>query len=265
MYKCKQCKKVFDRKSNYERHINRKFKCIPSNSSKTAKKSSHQCPHCDKTFTRPYAAKKHLSICKNNNTTKIKGTKNVNMNGKNLTYTVSNNKNSNNNININLFLVSFAEDGIENISPDDLAEILDSKKNIIENIISNVNLNPAKPQHHNIYYPDIKSTYGEVYVNDKWIKKKIDEIMNTLLDVKIEDLNKILHGMKKYLNEDSINEIKEDINYAQDISKSRKKLISYIKPILYNNKDLIMKTRQLINKQQKNNQEIKTKKHKSKK
>ena len=38
MYKCKRCKKVFDRKSNYECHVNRIFKCSPSNSNKTAKK-----------------------------------------------------------------------------------------------------------------------------------------------------------------------------------------------------------------------------------
>ena len=65
MYQCKRCKKVFDRKSNYERHINRVFKCSPCNSNKTSKKSIiPQCPYCGKTFTRPYGIKKHLAVCK---------------------------------------------------------------------------------------------------------------------------------------------------------------------------------------------------------
>ena len=33
----------------------------------------------------------------------------------------------------------------------------------------------------------MKSAYGEVYENKSWIKKKIDEILDTLIDAKIED------------------------------------------------------------------------------
>ena len=73
--------------------------------------------------------------------------------------------------------------------------------------------------------------------------------MDILLDAKIDDLNIILNGMKDFLNKKTIDEIKEDINSAQHSSGSRKKLISYLKPILYNNKDLIIRTRKLINDQ----------------
>ena len=92
MYKCKRCKKVFDRKSNYECHVNRIFKCSLSNSNKTAKKLTiPQCPNCGKIFTRPYGVKKHLSVCKNNKSDSES----------------DNDESRNNNININLFLMDF--------------------------------------------------------------------------------------------------------------------------------------------------------------
>ena len=62
MYICKRCKKQFDRKSNYETHINRIFKCSPSN--KITRLKMHSCPQCGKTFTRKYGMTKHLRICK---------------------------------------------------------------------------------------------------------------------------------------------------------------------------------------------------------
>ncbi|AFX92036.1 hypothetical protein CE11_00003 [Megavirus courdo11] len=73
-------------------------------------------------------------------------------------------------------------------------------------------------------------------------KKRIHEIISKLLDSKVEDLNIIVNELSDYLNKKSIKKIKDAIKDA-DFSKpdSRKKLISYIKPILYENKDIIIK------------------------
>lgn len=247
MYTCKRCKKEFDRKSNYEYHVNKKYKCKFQTGSKTSKKIMYPCPKCNKEFTRKYSLDRHLVICKVKVVNKIKGHKNLNNIGD---FNNMASKSTNcNNININLFV--FSKDGIENISRKDLCSILRSDKNIFESIISNVNLNPDKPQHHNIFYGDTKSSYGEVYEDKKWIKRKIDEILNTLLDAKIEDLNEILNDMGDFLNKKTRDKIKDAIKNI-DCKKvgSRKKLITYLKPILYNHKEMIIKTRKLSKKQE---------------
>jgi hypothetical protein len=250
MYTCNRCKKNFDRKSNYDQHLNRMKKCKIIKSiggSKTNKKITHKCPKCNAGFTRKYSVVRHLQVCKNNINNEINGNKNLNNIG-NFNNLASKSENCNN---ININLIVFAKDGIKNISTKDLAEMLKSNKNIIESIISNVNLNPDKPQHHNICYSDIKSSYGEVYENKKWIKKKIDEIINVLVDAKIEDLNEILNDMNDFLNENTKKKIKEAIEIV-DYRKpgARKKLISYLKPLLYNHKEMIIKTRKLTKEQE---------------
>jgi hypothetical protein len=246
-YECPKCKRLFDRKSIYDDHMSRKTDCNKKNGSKTNKIIVHKCNACKKSFSRKDALQRHHKICKNIKTkTKINGNKNTNYSGNN--NTIATKSNNCNNININLIL--FAKDGIENISTKDLAEILKSDNNIIESIISNVNLNPKKPQHHNIYYGDTKSSYGEVYENNTWVRRKIDEILEILIEAKISDLNEILNDMTDFLNKKAIKKIKETIeNMDYTRPGARKKLKSYLKPILYNHKEMIIKTRKLTKEQ----------------
>lgn len=252
-YQCKKCSQYFNRKFLYDQHCNRKTNCN-NNGSKSSKKKINKCNKCNRIFSRKDSLNRHASVCKINIINKasiIGGKKITAINGQDI-ISVQGNKNialNKNNIHINLML--FGKDGIKNISIKDLASILKSDKNMIESIISNVNLNPNKPQHHNILYTDIKSSYGEVYEDKKWVKKKIDETINTLVDSKIEDLNEILNDMNDFLNKKSRIKIKDAIQ-SVDYSKpgARKKLISYLKPILYNNKEMIIKTRKLTKEQE---------------
>jgi hypothetical protein len=57
------------------------------------------------------------------------------------------------------------------IEPSDFDKIFGSKSGIISGMIKNVNLNPDKPQFHNVYYGDMKSAYGDVYRKNGWGKK----------------------------------------------------------------------------------------------
>ena len=258
-YECKKCNKKFTMKHNLTRHLNNCNK----GGSKTNKKHLYNCSKCGTGFTRKDALTRHINkkTCIKNKkqcNNKINGNnnkqKNV-INNKN----VKNNKNvtvgNNNNMLVNspvmINLVLFTKDGIENISRKELAKILTSNKNLFESIISSVNLNPDKPQHHNVYYGDIKSSYGEVYEKNKWVKMKIDEILDSLIEAKIDDLNLILNDMQDILNKKTRNKIREAIENA-DYTKpgTRKKLKSYLKPILYNHKDIIIKTRKLTKEQE---------------
>ena len=64
-YNCKRCGKIFDRKYNYERHINdTKKQCIlivPVQEEEDKKSTS--CPYCEKSYSAKYNLNKHLKKC----------------------------------------------------------------------------------------------------------------------------------------------------------------------------------------------------------
>lgn len=236
MYTCKKCQKKFTKKYNYECHLNRKTSC--------SKKTKHTCKYCEKSFATKHTLVQHGKICK------IKIYKNKikkNNNEINIGGDMINSKNiiNNNTIN-NPIIITFAKDGIDNLSFLDFIDIIGSNKNMYEAIVENVNLNPNKPQHHNIYYKDTKSTYGEVYQGNTWKTKKIDEILETILDAKKEDLTEILKKINGMFKKKIIQKIKDTIeNTDYDKPRARARLKSYLKAILYSNKDMIKKTKKL--------------------
>ena len=252
---CPKCKHNFAGKRELERHLNKVFDCISG--SKTGKKNikKFRCSACKLSFARKGSLTRHHKTCKkyHNNSKKIKkwnnninndisGNKNIIDNSKKK---ITNNSNTNSN-NTNIVIINFARDKLIDFGPRDLSKMLKSDHNLIEKLVSIVNFNPNKPNHHNIYYCDIKSAYGEVYINKKWKKKKIDEILDTLLDAKIEDLNDILNDYEDIISKKHIKRIKDTIdsvNVSLSRSDARKKLRSYLKPILFNGKNMVIATK----------------------
>jgi hypothetical protein len=263
VYECQRCNKKFDRKNDLDRHLARKKYCIKKSGSKTNKiVFDPSCKACGKSFSRRDSLNRHVKICKKNKNSKI--SKNSNSNGNNnnnnnplLTGNKSNIFNGDKNTAINgdikinnienVNLVFFGTDNIECLIFNDLVKLVKSNKNLYEALITTINFNPKKPEHHNVYYPDLKGTYGKVYENKKWVNKKINEIINIILDLRTEDLKSIVENfgsaLSKKAKENIIKTI-EDADYSK--LEQRKKLISYIKPILYNNKDIVLETRKLI-------------------
>lgn len=268
-YTCEKCSTVFNRKGDYDRHVKRKTDCgtegtvRQSGGSKTNKKPCYSCGKCKRTFTRKDSLTKHTKGCKHvapkktkkKTKTKTKKSKvniDANIEGDN-NQVIGNNEvnhieNHNNTYIINVLVSKdFATDGIADITVAEISKILESNQNIFHSLIELVNFNPNKPQNHNVYLPDLKSATGIVYENDVWINKKINEIVNRLLDAKIDDLNEILQEMQDCLRKKSIRKIKEALENADYTNiESRKKLVSYLKLVLYNNKDMIIKTRDIM-------------------
>lgn len=260
IYKCHICDREFDRRHCFNNHLSRKTPCIKQfGSSKTNKKLfDPKCIKCGRIFSRKDSLNRHLKVCDNiikkNNINKsiiakenstIKNTTIKNSIIKKNNVAIKNNKININNPTFNV--ICFGKDGIENLSADDLAEIIKSNKNLYEELIKKINFNPNKPQHHNIYYSDMKASCGKVYENKKWVDKKINEIINTLLDSKTEDLHKLLDNFNGILSKKVRQNIMKTIKDADYSNPNcRRKLISYIKPILYNNKDMVIKTKKIL-------------------
>lgn len=246
---CRKCGKTFNNKYNLNRHLERSLNCV--NGSKSAKINYYTCNMCNRTFTRKDSLKKHndLNRCKKTNI-KINGTSkglnNYKINGNN------NNTISTNIIDssITINLVLFGKDGIKNLTYDEINNLFKTDKNLVEFLIEVVNLNPNKPQHHNILYTNLQSAYGKAYKNDKWVSNKIDELIDIMIDAKLEDLNDILNEMV-FLNDNYKNTIKKTIaEFNITRPANRKKLASYLKPILYNHKNMIIKTMKISKKQE---------------
>lgn len=60
LYKCKLCDKIFDKKSSYNYHINRKTPCVKLNT------SQYKCSYCNSVFSRKDSLKRHLDKCQSN-------------------------------------------------------------------------------------------------------------------------------------------------------------------------------------------------------
>ncbi len=140
---------------------------------------------------------------------------------------------------ITINLTVFGKDGVKNLTYDEIVNLMNSNENLVQFLIKNVNLNPNKPQHHNILYTNLRSAYEK----DGWVEKKISEIIDKLIDAKLEDLNDIMNEMN-FLTDDSKQKIRDTI-IGLDRTKpgARKKFASYIKPILYNHREMIEKTK----------------------
>ena len=57
MYSCHKCKKVFDQKYNYVRHLNRKTPCseeINPSCESGGDDSEFSCPYCEKQFAKKF-------------------------------------------------------------------------------------------------------------------------------------------------------------------------------------------------------------------
>lgn len=224
-YICKRCKKNFEHKAAYNRHLNRKNKCENTDYNKINKKRDHYCKICDKKYSRKDALIEHkkTKIHVNNfkkinmikeNVQKINGDNNK-LNNNIINGNKNNIHNGNININNNYFISPFGNEEISKLTTQDKIAILISNDNPIITIILKTNLNPLLPEYHNVGYIDLKSGYGFIYNGETWEKKEIRTTMNTLLNFKGRDLKKIHDEVSKYLTSEHNKNI---INILYDIN-----------------------------------------------
>lgn len=257
-YICKRCKKSFNQKIDYDRHINRKRKCH-INKSKTNKKDvKYYCNICKRDYNKKDALIQHRKTkLHKSNITKLKNTKKINTNNnicKNKSFTGSYNKNnnihSNNTTNNYYFISPFSKEETNKLSNQDKFAIFSSEENPLVMIILMTNLNPKLSEYHNVGYTDLNSRYGIVFNGKTWEKKDIQTIMNELLNSKRKDMLKIYKEIQKYLSVDdnkNINDVLCDVenNVMPKLDhhvKSKKNLVANLKTHFYNRRDLINKS-----------------------
>jgi len=255
-YKC-ECKCTFTTKQSLERHKNSGSCRLRANSKTNKKMFKCSNPKCKSKFSRADSLKRHAKTCKYK-TNICKQIINGDNNNKN-TFNATNDGDINyNNSTVNkladtfnLNLVVFGNDGPESLITPKLIEILNSKGNLYESALKAVNFDKKSPEHHNVYCDDLKSGNGHVYGENGWSSKRLDEILEKILDSKTSDFNKLCDLFGDHLSEKTRNRIKNAISEVRGIddegklypSGDRKKLKAYIKNILYDNRDMVKETR----------------------
>ena len=129
----------------------------------------------------------------------------------------------------------------------------DRYKGLID-FIHYVYFNEKYPENHTILYTNLRSKFGHIYKNNKWFIEEIDMIADKLNDYSFDKLSGHLDSIK--------NEIKNDEEKAEIFEKDIEKGESFvehftsndttkesrtnIKKLIYNNKDLVGKTKDKI-------------------
>lgn len=226
IYQCDRCKLTTNKLSNYTRHINRKNPC-KENEFVNVERKEHICLKCGYKFTRNHDLKRHLKICKdiifNNNIEKI-------------------------------ILCPFGKEGSDCITTEELLKIPQMRGHYIVNIIKLVNLNPNKPQYHNILCTDMTRGLCKIYENGKWYKDEINEILDSFVDKTYANIKKFIDEQKNIgifhdeIEKNLTGEFK-DMRFHKG-KRGKNYYMKSVKAMLYNNRDIVQNTKYLIKKQE---------------
>lgn len=263
IYTCDRCKKNFNKKYDYDNHVDKKIPCIINSKINKNIKKLFFCDICNKHFNRSDVLKKHLkTLTHNNNKIRLNYKINKNIINKNI---INGNKNditnfnnngsgningNNNNVTINknyYFISPFGQEEINKLTIAEKLSTLLSPENPIVKIVLVTNLDPNKPEYHNVGYTDLKSGYGIIFNGKSWEKKDIGATINELVRSKKNDLFKLYLELDPYLSEADSKIIKEKLQRVENIVEpkihfhvqSNKKMLKNLKTHFYNNRDLV--------------------------
>ena len=270
IWACLKCNQSFDRKYNYDRHINSKNKCDSFLTIKENKEN--MCEYCNTLYERKYHLQRHLNSTKSkcykqrNNFCGInKEEKNIIQNIINNNYTNCNNTYNYNNNNINntvnatvnhitqniiqpiITIAKHGEETISHITKDVMLEILDieSFPKMCTELMRVLYFNKEVPENQNwaIVYPKNKNAGIEFnHTSGKFERKSTTNI----IDDKFSNMVSLLFDLVQEISRDDesehhlsqrqkININKYGMHFGQlDISKTSKEVYKSIHEFAFN-------------------------------
>lgn len=242
-FKCRDCGKFYFDEPTLKKHRNNKI-CVKNKEART-------CKICGKTYKRKQYYKIHL--------TTIGHKKNLE---------IINIANNADNETIKKYdIVSFGSEKIEEIYGKEELETKFPTKIFFEKYIfavftltNTMNLNPDTPKYHNVIITDLRSKYGQIYKNNKWIKVKIDEITRSIVENRRNDLKYLYKYLKnsekinkklKFKLKKLIQKLDVDMDDESLNNKENKKYINCfmenLKNLIYENREMLLKTKKIAN------------------
>jgi hypothetical protein len=268
---CNNCNKTFEKKSNYNAHINRKNPCINKSlkifqnipksridESKIFQNGINElsCSYCKKSYSTYSNKIKHTRSCKikkndvnqkeelyqnllnemkilveQNKELKEKIDK-IDVKGQNIVNT--------HNIQINNSLLAFGNEDLSHLSSEVCKQILNLGYRSIPKLIEKVHFNEDKPENANVYISNIKDPYVMVYNGKKWTLQYRDQTISELLESKGDYLEDCYDELIKSLDSRTKRRFERFLNKKDD-DEVVDRLKKEIKLLLYNHKDIPLK------------------------
>lgn len=255
-YKCNRCKKKFIQKTDFTRHMNRKFPCPISKN-----KNIIKCKYCNKQFMRKDSLKRHISYycpyMKNNNendesSEDVESIINVDNENIDIESTI---KVNNENVDVKLLeekkfsaetnkILAYNNED-KTLETFDIVDCLMKGDIAIVKLFEFIHYNKNKPENHNIYISNNRSGSISIFNGIKWeikmLRNVIDDIFNKYWKILIEMKNEFKknnyeNNYKKVIDEFEI--ISASINESL---KRKKNIIAELKCLMYNNRDIVIK------------------------
>jgi hypothetical protein len=240
-WECSYCHKEFTMKQNLNRHIKSRCKVkkhITREKEVIYQKLISQLEEIKRDkedmlnrINQLETEKKHLNVT--NNTTNIN----------NISNNISNN--------INIQLVAFGKEDKYLLNNNEIYQILKKGFLSVPELVKCLHFNENRPENHNIYISNMRDKFVMVYDGDKWgLQDKNETIENIFDDGR--DFLIIKHDeFKPKLDDKQIKVLKKFDRFEMLIDtnrckKKKKKILDEIKLLMYNNKDLIIKSKNLI-------------------
>jgi hypothetical protein len=288
-YTCQNCGTIFDKKSHYDKHLERKFPCVSLSFVFT-------CSYCGVDFDTQGLLNKHYTRCKkkqevadndsvkelekakqeiiqlkdklaqsNINTSNIlsgnnsgnnSGTHNGNNNDLSTNYNINNTNNNtiNNTINNqNIMIVSFGKEDINRLSKREKREILNSSYAAIYNCAKKMNFNPNIPEQNNIFITNPKAEFAYKFDQQKFIALTTNDLLAELIHHRSSDVRELMEQN----DELKVAQVKIDrvTNLLNIIDEEKPETMANLKKelklTLFNDNELALENKQKFDEQRK--------------
>jgi len=245
-YDCKRCKKVFKKKSTYDKHINRKNKCTIIKHETNEKIIELQLEN-EKIASEKILLQKSIDDLKeiinklitessNKSSSTINNIKNTN----NIQQTA--NIQHNNTIKLN----PYRKEDLSHITDQEYNRLLSLGYGSVPTFVKKIHFNDEKPENHNILLSRADCNDIYVYNNEnEWECKD----KNIVIEQIISDKTNILYN--KRLDKDDKKSYKFDNYFESFESEDKKKMkdvTESVKRVCLTGKDKVMKTKKLVSK-----------------
>lgn len=259
MFDCDICGKSFTTKYNRDLHV----------SKKSCKDANVNCEYCDKSFTTTMSKNRHIkNSCKNKpdgdkekiyeqllvmkneieqlkkENKKLRKIQNNGIVAHNSTINSMTNHGTVNNIN-NILLIGYGKEDISKIDKNDLLKGIRSGFNSTLKLTDSIHFNPKFPEYHNVYISSMKNKYAMMYDGDDWTLVTKDELIDKLYDDKKNYIEENLDDFIESLSESQKKALERWMELDDDHIKV-KQIKEKLKLLLYNKRDVPLKTLTMI-------------------
>jgi hypothetical protein len=161
----------------------------------------------------------------------------------------NNNTNSNNTNTIQIIINNYETPDTSFLTDEQKTKFLKDRYKGIIDFIEQVYFNKEHPENHSAYISNLRSKFGQVYKNNKWVVEETDVIADKLNKNGFDSISNHLDELIK--NDPNKNNYKKEIDgglkftdhyISNDTSKESR---TAIKKTLYNNRDIILETKNI--------------------